>query len=424
MKHLFFLTLLLAVKLFAQVELPGLPNPYISGNYYKAEVHSIQSGNVFSVYYIYKIPYSQLFFEKYDYNYRAGLGVNIEISDSSGKVIKRAFDERSVLVDDYKSTNSESLYLYGLIKFEIPEGKYHLRSVISDKISNRERKLPPTEFSISKYILQPIVVESAENYRTNKDSMIISILGSVIPFNRPENDLLIPIKDLTIQSIKIIIKDVNDKIVLEKETSNHLYLNLSYHLSDKGILITSDEKSSVYKTFIANNISSELDEGHYTIEIIPENELSKKVNFKFSIVWMNKPFSLFNTEKAIEYLKIFEKEEKISELKKSNESLEKVLFNYWKSMDATPDTKYNEVMNEFYQRVDYAETNFLTITRNGGVYSDRGEIYVKFGKPDETVRDTNSDGKVVETWNYKDRNLKFVFIDFDGTGKFILVNRK
>lgn len=414
----------MTVKLFAQPEPPGFPNRYISGNFYKAEVHSVQLGNIFSGYYIYKIPFSQLFFEKKGDDYFAGLKVNIEISDSSGAVIKRAFDEKSVTVADYESTISENLYLFGLVRFNVSDGKYKVATIISDKISKRERKLPPTGFLISKYILTPFLVESIESYKQNNDSLLVSIYGSVIPFNKPENDLLIPVNDSTIQSLKINVKNSDNKIVLQKETKNYFNLKLSYQLSDNGIIITEDENNNNYKIFIVNNISSELDEGNYTFEIIPDNQLSKKVEYKFLCLWISKPYSLIDSEKALKYLEIIEQKDKLSELTKSDDSDQKILFDYWKSFDTTPDTKYNELMNEFYQRIDYAENNFRSITGNGGAFSDRGTIYVKFGKPDETLRDTNSDGKVVETWIYKEQNLKFAFIDFDGTGKFILVNQK
>lgn len=424
MKQILILTLLLAVKLFAQPESPGFPNRYISGNFYKAEVHTVQSGNAFSGFYIYKIPFSQLFFEKDGDNYKAGLKVNIEISDLSGTVIKRAFDEKSVNVLDYESTNSEKLYLYGLIKFDVSEGNYRISTVISDKISKRERKLPPTEFLASKNILQPIVIESVEDYQLNSDSLITAITGSVIPFNKPENDLLIPVMDSAVQSLKIIVKDSDRKIVLEKYLRNYFYKNISFQLSDKGIYITNDKNKNSYKIFFANDIASELDEGNYTFEILPDNELSKKAEFKFLVVWMSKPFSLMDLERAIKYLGIIESEEKISELKSNKGPADKILYDYWKPLDTTPNTKYNELMNEFYQRVDYAEEKFRSITGNGGAFSDRGNVYIKFGKPDETLRDTNSDGKVVETWLYKDQNLKFAFVDLEGTGKFILVNQR
>ena len=77
-------------------------------------------------------------------------------------------------------------------------------------------------------------------------------------------------------------------------------------------------------------------------------------------------------------------------------------------------------MAEFYTRVDYTLKNFGSITGVKGVESDRGKIFVKFGKPNKIERSSNLQGKVVETWIYDKLQRKFVFVDKDGTGEFSL----
>ena len=89
-----------------------------------------------------------------------------------------------------------------------------------------------------------------------------------------------------------------------------------------------------------------------------------------------------------------------------------------------PHTKYNELMNEFYSRIDYCEKNYRSLSGNGGAKSDRGKTYIKFGAPDSIDRYTNNDDKVVETWIFKKQNRTFLFIDKDGTGKFQLAEGK
>ena len=77
-------------------------------------------------------------------------------------------------------------------------------------------------------------------------------------------------------------------------------------------------------------------------------------------------------------------------------------------------------MNEYYSRVDYAQLNFSTLTGTKGVNTDRGKIYIMFGKPDKIERNSNSSGKVVETWIYNNPQRKFVFVDKQGVGEFSL----
>jgi GWxTD domain-containing protein len=79
-------------------------------------------------------------------------------------------------------------------------------------------------------------------------------------------------------------------------------------------------------------------------------------------------------------------------------------------------------MEEFYSRIDYAAMEFRGITKNNGLSTDRGKVYIRYGKPDEIERSSNDLGYVVETWIYSTPNQKFVFVDQQGTGNFILIN--
>lgn len=426
MKQIFILTILLAFNLIAQDEFPSGPEAIIPGNFYRAEIHTIPSGEAYSTYYIYKIPYSQLFFEKVNDKFTAGMRVNIEVLDSDGNAFKREFDEKIITTNYYESTTSEELYLQGLIKFNFEKGKYKILAVISDKISKRERKLRPIDLKIpdSEIILRPIFVKNLENKINSFDSIAISNNGYSIPFDQPDDDLIIPVIDNSIKTLKLLIKNPDKEILLEKEIQDNFLINPEIRSLDDRIVITRSKHNESIKYFYINNISAVLNEGPVVMEIIPDDDLKKKSIFNFIVSWANKPRSLIDSEKAIEYLEIIESKDKVEELLRKKEPYSKILFDYWKDLDITPETKYNELMKEFYQRVDDAEREFISITGNGGAFSDRGKIYIKYGKPFEVLRNTNGEGKVVETWFYKKPNIKFVFVDKDGTGKFLIVNQQ
>ena len=97
------------------------------------------------------------------------------------------------------------------------------------------------------------------------------------------------------------------------------------------------------------------------------------------------------------------------------------LNEYWKKYDPTPNTKYNELMEEYYSRIDYAASKFRNLTKRNGISTDRGKVYIKYGQPDKIERSSDEYGYVVETWIYGNNKQKFVFVDKDGTGNFILV---
>ena len=55
---------------------------------------------------------------------------------------------------------------------------------------------------------------------------------------------------------------------------------------------------------------------------------------------------------------------------------------FWAAKDPTPTTPENEFYDEHQRRVAYAAENFHT-SRYGYLWDDRGEIYVRYGEPDE-----------------------------------------
>ena len=64
----------------------------------------------------------------------------------------------------------------------------------------------------------------------------------------------------------------------------------------------------------------------------------------------------------------------------TNEEREKYIEEFWRSRDPDPDTEENEYKEQFYERVAYANEHFSS--GKPGRLTDRGRIYIKFGKPD------------------------------------------
>jgi len=89
-------------------------------------------------------------------------------------------------------------------------------------------------------------------------------------------------------------------------------------------------------------------------------------------------------------------------------------------MDPTPETEHNELMDEYYKRVSYANENFDGW--KDGWETDRGMIYILFGPPDQVER-TNpsmSNSTLYQIWTYNRINKQFIFKDQNGFGDFRL----
>ncbi len=64
----------------------------------------------------------------------------------------------------------------------------------------------------------------------------------------------------------------------------------------------------------------------------------------------------------------------------TDEEREQFITSFWAMRDPSPDTEENEFKDEFYERLAYADEHFTS--GKPGRLTDRGRIYIKFGKPD------------------------------------------
>ncbi|MEK6335178.1 MAG: GWxTD domain-containing protein [Acidobacteriota bacterium] len=66
---------------------------------------------------------------------------------------------------------------------------------------------------------------------------------------------------------------------------------------------------------------------------------------------------------------------------RSDEEREQFIYIFWNGRDLDPDTEANEYREAYYERVAYVNEHFTSGVP--GVKTDRGRIYLKYGKPDE-----------------------------------------
>ncbi|HLJ27532.1 MAG TPA: GWxTD domain-containing protein [Candidatus Angelobacter sp.] len=108
---------------------------------------------------------------------------------------------------------------------------------------------------------------------------------------------------------------------------------------------------------------------------------------------------------------------------------------FWKHRDPTPDTEENEYKDEFYRRKAYANEHFSAGIP--GELTDRGHMYILYGKPDSIeshpmggpyLRPAEEGGGSTETypfeiWRYRDlgdkgQEVMIEFVDVCGCGEY------
>ena len=121
----------------------------------------------------------------------------------------------------------------------------------------------------------------------------------------------------------------------------------------------------------------------------------------------------------------------------TDEERENFIENFWRRRDPNPDTEENEYREEYYERIAYANEHFASGIP--GWRTDRGRIYIAWGKPD-SVESHPSGGAYdrpvyegggqtttypFEVWFYRHLEdvgdgLEIEFVDPTGTGEYRL----
>ncbi|HEY4088368.1 MAG TPA: GWxTD domain-containing protein [Bryobacteraceae bacterium] len=95
---------------------------------------------------------------------------------------------------------------------------------------------------------------------------------------------------------------------------------------------------------------------------------------------------------------------------------------FWDRRDPTPGTAENEMKEEHYRRIGYANALFSTTVP--GWKTDRGRIYIQYGPANEIESHPGAaDQAAFEQWHYRyidgvGQNIIIEFVDKDGTGDY------
>ena len=141
-------------------------------------------------------------------------------------------------------------------------------------------------------------------------------------------------------------------------------------------------------------------------------------------------------ENDVAYI-ITAEEKKTFKLLATDEERENFIENFWRRRDPNPDTEENEFREEYYERIAYANEHFASGIP--GWKTDRGRVYIAWGKPD-SVESHPSGGSYerpsyegggstttypFEVWFYRHLDgigdgLEIEFVDPTGTGEYRL----
>ncbi|MGD9487640.1 MAG: GWxTD domain-containing protein [Calditrichaceae bacterium] len=359
-------------------------------------------------------------FERKGSEFKSAFQTTIAIRSKEGEqtILTETFSE-DVVIENFEETNSRHKYQYKLYKLtdlnssgiiKLVPGEYEclleIRDLISKKTYNSKRP-----FSVKKK-------SAEEKYQTSEVTFLIK---------NPTN-----IDDIPLLPSFSAIDFAGDNYAylrLMAVPDDSLVINVRMYRTRKleDQLIHQEFISVIPDSEIADIIykmpSNLLEEGEYKIrfstggEKYPVNQVKE-----FSVVWFTKPVYLYRTDLALRPMKYLLKEDELKNVKKMNADKMTAWFtNYWKEKDPSPETVYNELQDEFYQRVDEANRKFLSRFKEGWE-TDRGQIFLLYGEPQkiENRRYATSTVPYI-VWLYNEGKVSFIFVDQDKNGEFRLL---
>jgi GWxTD domain-containing protein len=127
-----------------------------------------------------------------------------------------------------------------------------------------------------------------------------------------------------------------------------------------------------------------------------------------------------NFEEMLDLLRYFGEDERIAAMRRAPDQERARLWReFYEQTDPVQGTPENEALNQYFSRVQAANQRF---TDEGipGWRTDRGEVLISLGAPDESVESTPGTASRIIRWTYITHRLEIYFQDETGFGRLRL----
>lgn len=366
------------------------------------------------------IPYQTLNFINSDNTYGAKYSLNINVYDSTDKMVYEKTIDRIVKESDYfTSIGGTGKFDYVQHRIDITSGNYRIKVVLQDKISNlsydKSRSITALDFYDFPFSLSGLMIVSSIEEINGKYKITPHISDNIstlkdgwFAFFETYNDSTDISADFVFQ-----IVDKDNQVIAG---NNRISMTIPHGRSQHYIQIP-------YKPSMTA--------GGYTLRVFALTP-SDKQDFSPSEFLAITQRSISNLPTLGAYV-VSDIDEAISEMlyvaesadmkfiKDAPDAQEKSrrFYEFWKKIDPSPGTDVNEAFEQYYMRINFANKNFKSTYR--GWQTAKGKVYTIYGAPIkvEQFQANTNDGRYYEQWIYGN-GREFIFYDATGFGDFRL----
>jgi len=401
----------------------------ISGTLFSQSLHVVVDQNRFlddvgnTIFdFNYQIPYKSLQFNKTKSGFSAALKVEYLISQGETVIDKGDFTSK-IVFPNKEMTRSGKLFR-DKIAVTLPNSEFKITLKFVD-----ENSLNFSDWSNKLEVLKKDSFLSDLEFSAN---VVTDTTGYLEKFHRGDQLFFV-------SSDHIFSKSEIDSIFIYYELGNAFFPvgNLNKKISvlkDTDTVKVFTEKLNCRGKKISKISTidiSEFEAGYYDVIVEVNDPISNAVNIQkdyFSIKQENtNNFRIFvDIEDEITLLKYFLPSSKTKIWENlSLEGKKHFINRFWQANDKSIDTEKNEFFDTIKQRVQYCNEQFSHF--EDGWHTDRGRIYIKYGKPDDIVLgdtglQTKYPRKKYEIWKYRvSNNLTYLFLDLSSTNNYKLI---
>ncbi len=352
------------------------------------------------------IPSFSLQFVKENGRFESSFEARISLLNEEGQQIDHKSIQETLKASDYLETVSKSNWYFIEHEFLVKPGKYTIISEVLD-IDTRNYGVREEKVDLSKYnkngldLFPPLVlVNYTGSWQGSKKLMAsyqneITFIQSFVPI--------------------YITGNVNPGDYL---------LNLELKTSDGEVISSIDTLFTNSDNYFNHQLNLPVDKisglrAKLYVKLEQDGQ-SEKQTIELKIKRPGVSSQISDLEKAMDqmrYILTSDERSKLSKVKKKEK--EELFYTFWKGRDPTPETATNELMDQYYSRVRYANEHFTSFSP--GWRTDMGMIYILFGPPDDIERIfMSSDRNANQTWHYYRINRSFTFYDENGFGDYRL----
>lgn len=327
---------------------------------------------------------------------------------------------------NYAQTISNRHYLEGFVEMGLPAGDYIFAVSMREEGQSRIRAVARTRYRVHDFSnldnRLPIYIIKSINSTSNKFEFLG--FGNQVPYGS-DFDVLIPIAEsvdpnkmsLLVKALEFGRKDTSVTSILATiETEHEMVVVGNMQL---GTGYSFQLESSGQRWLRVPVMASRFPNTPMRIELMADGISTPVGQRMLQSKWVDIPTSLLNVSVAVDMMEnVLEKDEYRRVRRLNNNEKETYFTGFWAPKDPTPGTEFNELMVEYYRRVDIAYERFSSATTLGFT-SDQGKTYILMGEPDKITRRFPPEQPVLEVWEYGERQV--LFQATSGFGDFQLV---